>query len=164
MTAPLHLLSAARDAAEESGIPWTLVSAMCEQESAWNPWAMRFEPAWHYWYTAKETNSLPHFGASVATEKIQQGTSFGLMQVIGAVAREHGCTLPFLSALCDPATGLHYGCLHLAGFKRRFGTLLRAVSAYNHGSPQDDDPYAASVLRRWRRICEEAGLPAPEDS
>ncbi|MGD0955720.1 MAG: hypothetical protein ABR953_02685 [Candidatus Acidiferrales bacterium] len=40
--------------------------------------------------------------------------SWGLMQVMGQVARKHGFTGKFLSALCDPVTALDIGCAALA--------------------------------------------------
>lgn len=36
------------------------------------------------------------------------------MQVMGQVARKHGFTGKFLSALCDPVTALDIGCAALA--------------------------------------------------
>ena len=83
-----------------------LVCAMCEQESAWNTYAIRYEPGFRTRYVAPL--GLP------PTEEIARSISWGLMQVMGQVAREHGFDGKFLSALCDPALGLDIGCAALA--------------------------------------------------
>ncbi len=83
-----------------------LVCAIVEQESAWNTYAIRYEPGFRTRYVAPL--GLP------ATEEIARSISWGLMQVMGQVAREHGFTGKFLSALCDPLVGLDIGCAALA--------------------------------------------------
>ena len=83
-----------------------LVCAIIEQESAWNTYAIRYEPGFRTRYVAPL--GLP------PTEEIARSISWGLMQVMGQVAREHGFDGKFLSALCDPALGLDIGCAALA--------------------------------------------------
>src|SRR5579871_6596982 len=84
----------------------SLVCAVIEQESAWNPWAMRYEPA----FFAKYVASLYTNNKVSASEAYARGFSWGLMQVMGQVARENGFADRFLSGLCDPATGMEFGC------------------------------------------------------
>jgi Transglycosylase SLT domain len=79
-----------------------LVCAIVEQESAWDAHAIRYEPAFRTRYVAPL--ALP------PTEEIARSMSWGLMQVMGQVAREHGFAGKFLSALCEPAAGLDIGC------------------------------------------------------
>src|SRR5882762_10514227 len=96
------LLALAHRAAEAEGLDAALVCAVVEQESAWNPWAMRYEPAFFTKYVAPlYTNNKIS-----ATEAYARGFSWGLMQVMGQVARESGFDAQFLSALCDPEQGL----------------------------------------------------------
>jgi hypothetical protein len=83
-----------------------LVCAVVEQESAWDTHAIRYEPGFRTRYVAPL--GLP------PTEEIARSISWGLMQVMGQVAREHGFQGKFLSALCDPAIGLDLGCAALA--------------------------------------------------
>src|SRR3979490_2706227 len=83
-----------------------LVCPVIEQESAWNPWAIRYEPAFFSKYVA----SLYTNNKIAATEAYARGFSWGLMQVLGQVARESGFDALFLSALCDPEQGLAVGC------------------------------------------------------
>ena len=68
--------------------------------------AIRYEPGFRARYvTPLEFNP---------TEEIARSISWGLMQVMGQVAREHEFQRPFLSALCDPSAGLTFGCIVLA--------------------------------------------------
>jgi len=81
---PSQLLTLARHAAEARALDPGLVCAVIEQESAWNPWAMRYEPVFFTKYVAPlYTNNKIS-----ATEAYARGFSWGLMQVMGQVARE----------------------------------------------------------------------------
>jgi soluble lytic murein transglycosylase-like protein len=127
-----------RRAALLSGVAPSLICAVCEQESAWNPWAIRFEPAFWLKYAA------PH-GVSV-TELNARATSWGLMQVLGQTAREMGFADPYLSALCDPATGLFWGSRVLARkLANAGGNVESALLLYNGGGNQN---YPAEVTAR----------------
>jgi soluble lytic murein transglycosylase-like protein len=54
---------------------------------------------------------------------------------MGATARDMGFDGSFLTALCDPFTGLEYGCRYLRSLIKRYGWDQRAgVAAYNAGS------------------------------
>jgi len=101
-----ELIARARAAAAHHELEPALVCAVIEQESAWNTYAIRYEPGFRTRYVAPL--GLP------PTEEIARSISWGLMQVMGQVAREHGFTGKFLSALCDPALGLDSGCAALA--------------------------------------------------
>jgi len=129
-----------------------LVFALIEQESNYQTQAMRFEPGYR-WLWPKPSEVKAPFGVSLATERNQQATSWGLMQVMGAVAREHGCGLPYLSSLCNPGLGIEYGCKHLAKLKRRWPAKCDYISAYNAGHPtMKNKQYVASVLARSERL------------
>jgi len=148
-----------------------LVKAVVEQESNGNTFAFRPERGYRYLWNV-ETNKpyqpssaqiatnivppdFPFLGAGRAAEYDGQRASWGLMQVMGAVARELQFRDPYLSALCEPALGLVYGCKHLAkAIKRTVGNAEKALSIYNSGRP--DSPqgaaYASEVLRRYNRL------------
>ncbi len=51
------LIALARAAAEAHQLDAALVCAICEQESAWNPWAIRYEPAFFTHYIAPQLNA-----------------------------------------------------------------------------------------------------------
>jgi soluble lytic murein transglycosylase-like protein len=139
---PSQLLLLARKAATVQSLDPGLVCAVIEQESAWNPWAMRYEPAFFSKYVA----SLYTNNKVSATEAYARGFSWGLMQVMGQVARESGFDALFLSALCDPEQGLTVGCRVL---RRKFdavaGETTRALLAWNGGA---NPTYATQVIAR----------------
>jgi soluble lytic murein transglycosylase-like protein len=139
---PSQLLTLARKAAASQSLDPSLVCAVVEQESAWNPWAMRYEPAFFSKYVAPlYTNNKIS-----ASEAYARGFSWGLMQVMGQVARETDFDAPFLSALCDPEQGLAVGCKIL---RRKLdaasGDTTRGLLAWNGGGNPN---YAAQVLAR----------------
>jgi soluble lytic murein transglycosylase-like protein len=106
MNSPPQLVALARKAAAAQSLDPALVCALIEQESAWNPWAMRYEPA----FFAKYVAHLNTNNKITASEAYARGFSWGLMQVMGQVAREMGFDGTFLSATCDPEQGLGIGC------------------------------------------------------
>lgn len=139
-------------AANAAGLEPVLVAALILQESGGNSRAIRHEPEYR-WLWPGGGPVTPPPGVSLATEVAQQRTSWGLMQVMGAVAREYGCREPFLTALIDdPALGLRFGCLHLAVLFARFPGAGRegAVSAYNagHPTPDNETSYVRPVIAR----------------
>jgi soluble lytic murein transglycosylase-like protein len=119
-----------------------IVCAVVEQESAWNTFALRFEPA----FFAKYVASLYTNNKVTASEAYARGFSWGLMQVMGQVARETGYDAPYLSAICDPQQGLAIGCKVLRKkFDATAGDTTRALLAWNGGAnPQ----YPVQVLAR----------------
>lgn len=141
-SAPSLLLTLARKAAASQSLDPALVCAVVEQESGWNPWAMRYEPAFFSKYVA----SLYTNNKISASEAYARGFSWGLMQVMGQVARETGFDAPFLSALCDPEQGLAIGCKVLRKkVDAVAGDTTRALLAWNGGA---NPSYAAQVLAR----------------
>jgi len=140
--APSQLLVLARKAAASQSLDPALVCAVIEQESGWNPWAMRYEPAFFSKYVA----TLYTNNKISASEAYARGFSWGLMQVMGQVARETGFDAPFLSALCDPEQGLSVGCKVLRKkFDAMVGDTTRALLAWNGGA---NSTYAAQVIAR----------------
>jgi len=140
--------------ATRRGLDPMLVAAMVEIESGGNEHAMRFEPVW---YERLHKVDVPR-GVSEATERMQQATSWGLMQVLGVTARERGCDAPFLSVLCTPVVGLEYGCQYLQWQFERYGELSDAVAAYNAGSVRLSEDgsyvnqaYVDKVMRAYAR-------------
>jgi soluble lytic murein transglycosylase-like protein len=142
MSVTPDILALAKRHAISYALDPALVCAVVEQESAWNTWAMRYEPA----FFAKYVASLYTNNKVTASEAYARGFSWGLMQVMGQVAREAGCDAPFLSSLCDPAQGLAIGCKVL---RRKFdavsGDTTRALLAWNGGA---NPAYPVQVLAR----------------
>jgi soluble lytic murein transglycosylase-like protein len=142
MAVPSQLLVLARKAAAAQSLDPALVCAVVEQESAWNPWAIRYEPL----FFAKYVASLYTNNKISASEAYARGFSWGLMQVMGQVARESGVDALFLSALCDPEQGLAIGCKVLRKkIDVMAGDTMRGLLAWNGGG---NPAYPAQVLAR----------------
>jgi len=88
-------------------------------------------------------------GKLTATEAYARSFSWGLMQVMGAVAREEGFTGTSLAELCDPATGIDAGCKHLANIFKRVGDVDDAKRvALLHWNGGANEAYPNEVLAR----------------
>lgn len=132
-----ELVALAKDTAARHGLDPVLVCAVVEQESTWDPWAIRAEPTFDERYV-KPMHKTP-------TEEWARSMSWGLMQLMGESARERGYTGP-IPALCDPATGLEWGCVHLKGkLAAAGGNVTKALLLWNGGGNQQ---YAAEVETR----------------
>ena len=144
--------------AGKHGVPEGIVRGLIEAESGWNPWAMRYESHYRWLYCPRkqrpDANPSPLPGCSRDTEREAQKTSWGLLQIMGAAARERGFRGVFLSELCDPEVGLEYGLMHLNWMRKRFydkGGWPAVISAYNAGTPTGSNrAYVDKVLKYWR--------------
>jgi soluble lytic murein transglycosylase-like protein len=139
LSTPASRLALVTPVAGKYGLEATLVAAVCEQESEWNPFAIRFEPAFEARYIK------PALPAAPTTRELTEAMSFGLMQVMGEVAIEFGWQGKFLTELCDPATGVLYGCRKLQNCFSIHGDAETALLAYNGGG---NPLYPAQVLGR----------------
>lgn len=145
--------------AARHGLPPELVAAMVRVESGGDPWAVRYEPGFYRRYLEDLALSTTD-GCSEDTERRTRAMSFGLLQIMGQVARELGCELPFLSQLCDPETGLEWSCKYLAQLRRRLSrahgaTTWECVCAAYNGGPgvvtgagAHNNPAYAEKIRR----------------
>jgi soluble lytic murein transglycosylase-like protein len=141
---PPELIAQARQIAAAHGLEPALVCAVIEQESAWNPWAVRYELAFLSRYVAP----LYTAGKISATEAYTRAISWGLMQVMGQVARESGFGKNSLAELCDPKIGVEFGCQILAKhMSRAKGDATQALLAWNGGANLN---YPIEVLARKR--------------
>jgi len=132
------LINLARLAAAKHSLDSALVCAIVEQESAWETHAIRYEPAFRTRYVSPL--GLP------ATEEVARSISWGLMQVMGQVARENGFSGKSLAELCVPSTGLEIGCAIFASkLSTAAGDVPRALKRWNGGANSD---YATQVLAR----------------
>jgi Transglycosylase SLT domain len=125
---------------------WTLV-AQVEKESSGNPEAKRLESGYRWFYPSGSTPT--------GDEMEFQRTSWGLLQIMGATARELGYTEPATpwpsSPLkSDPAAALDLGCRYLVNQLRRYGNISDALSAYNagHATPDNCLAYVKPILAR----------------
>lgn len=111
-----------------------MILAVIETESGGNEYAIRYEP--HYRYLVEPRQYAANLGLSMATEEMLQRTSFGLMQPMGGVCREHSFD-DNLIKIMDPKLSVFYGCKHLKKKMQRYGDDPATLyAAYNAGSPQ----------------------------
>lgn len=113
-----------------------LVGAIICTESAGNECTTRYESGWKYFYQQDEYAKT--LGITVNTEMVHQATSWGLMQIMGSVAREQGFA-DHLNKLTNPNTNLIYGCSFLVKLYKKYGLLPDVIASYNAGSPRKDE-------------------------
>jgi hypothetical protein len=159
-----------------NGLEPQLVKAQVLVESGGNTWAWNPEPAYRYLWDVKLNRPFRQLTSGEAIAKTPpsdfltlqgdrdqefwaQQSSWGLLQVMGAVAREVGFNGPFLTELCKPEVGMHVGCLYLARLlKRGGGNIVAALAAYNGGwegnrqAPYRNDSYVRKVFDARERI------------
>lgn len=153
-------------------IPWDLVTkistdlkldpkfigAIVKVESNGNSATVRYEPNYKYLYFPDKYAALVF--VTVDTETILQKCSWGLMQVMGGVARELGFT-ELIPRLCEPALGLEFGCRKIRALMEKYGNnnLSDLAAAYNAGSVRksnkityDNERYVDSVMNYYRML------------
>lgn len=128
-----------------------LVEAFVLKESSGDPWAWNPEPRYRYLWNvrtqapfrkmtdAEQASEVPPADfPMIAGDRDQewwaQQASWGLMQLMGALARELGFGGRYLTQLCEPELNLRYGCMHIAALMTwAKGDIRRAAAAYNGG-------------------------------
>lgn len=111
----------------------SLIAAIIQTESGNDPFAVRFEPTYKWLYKTKE--NAKEANISEATEAVLQSCSFGLTQVMLAVAREYGLTgSPF--KLLDPKINIEYCAKHLSNYFKKYNSEDEVIASYNAGSPK----------------------------
>lgn len=142
----------------------TLILAIMWQESGGNQWAWNPEPAYRWYWNVKTTapfrrltpeevarkvppSDFPCFAGDPDQEWNAQGVSWGLMQLMGAAAREQGFKGNYLTELCDPLINLEFGIKHLWNYAYQFGNRStdQALLRWNGGG---DPGYPGKVLAK----------------
>lgn len=142
-----------------------LVYGIIKTESDCRHYVVRYEPGYRYLF--KPHHVCPP-GCSVDTEIALQKTSFGLMQVMGAVFREHGYQDWLSFVLLKPWLQVRYGCAHLNRKITEWG-LTGGIAAYNAGRPVFregtrefvNQEYVDKVLgfaKGWEEYCVASGI------
>lgn len=138
----LPLVHIAKAVAAKHSLDPTLVCAVCEHESSWEPNAVRLEQGFYQHYI-KPLKLRP-------SESILRSCSFGLMQILGEVARELGFDGDF-DALSDPETGIEYGCRKLAKCVASHpNDTVGALLAYNGGADQHYPDMVLPLMEKYR--------------
>lgn len=116
--------------AYETSVDPAWVMAIIEQESQFNTAAVRFEPLFKYFY--KPAHFAEHPLISIDTEIATQKMSWGLGQIMGALAREQGHQ-GFMAELLKPEVNLKHICQRLKFLKRYSHEAEAIFAAYNGG-------------------------------
>lgn len=111
-----------------AGLDPALVCAVCAHESdGWQQYAVRYEPGFYTRYIESMKNLSE-------TEKRMRATSFGLMQIMGQVAREQGFDAKYLPELLEPMENIRMGCRKLKReLDKHSGDVTAALLGYNGG-------------------------------
>lgn len=153
--------------AEPHGLDTDLVLAVVAQESSGRPGAWNPEP--HYrWFWDISANSPFRVvtDSEVASQRPPddfdgddaewwgQQSSWGLLQVMGAVARERGFAAVDLPDLCVPWIGIRYGIAQLVHLRKRFGSGDDMLATYNGGpgAKGGNRDYVAAIHRRLKEL------------
>ncbi len=126
-----------------------VIAAVILQESAGNPFAIRFEPVFFESRIKPKGRDLagyvPKSLPTFETEQVARSTSWGLMQLLGETARSRlGFKNPFLSALLLPEVNVECGCKLLRSLLDNFPNLpednryRKALERYNGSKSYPD--------------------------
>lgn len=156
MTTTLPFFPEISAACSEVSIDPLVLYAIMQHESGGNTWAMRYEAAYHYLVQPRDFASS--LGISYDTELVCQKSSWGLCQVMGGVAREHGY-MGHLTELCRPDLGIKYAAAHLKKKFTKYGEETAAIAAYNQGNARkwgtayaNEVTYVDPVLLKLRAL------------
>lgn len=125
---PLNLI---KKVAEANALSPAFLTAIVVGESSGDQFAVRFEPHYKWLYKVKENAAENRITED--TEKVMQMTSWGLCQVMGAVARELGVKGPIF-AMLEPSVNLKIAALLIVRLRNKYKSHEDLFAAYNAGS------------------------------
>jgi hypothetical protein len=154
-----ELVATAKRIALQHGLDPVLICAICEQESSWDPLAIRpeSESGFAARYGAAYTRIVQASATKIDDKWLRFEdvfyASYGLMQtmypVIIETFPEQAVALKFPTWLCDPEIGLTQGCrLFARKLSGAANVLSRALIHWNGGGNPN---YPAEVLARMVR-------------
>lgn len=108
-------------------VSFPLAQAIIRQESAWDPYAIRYEPEYNYLFTPEKFKKT-----SFETEIVAQKISWGLGQLMGALLREQGLT-GFLSEALDPTVNITHLCKRIKTLEKISSNQNDIIAMYNGG-------------------------------
>jgi hypothetical protein len=137
-----------------------LIAAFVEVETSGLSFRVRHEPSWHYFVTPEKF--APMMGITLDTEKVLQSCSWGLMQIMGSVARERGFYSD-LPRLTDNYLGIYYGCCQLNYLRTKFNySRDELISAYNAGHPTKSNQSYVDKVNYWLQFFQKNGISETE--
>lgn len=125
-----EILKLVQHFADQNQIDWHWIAAIIQQESAWNCYAIRFEPSFSYFYKPDEYAKKTKI--TLSTEINAQKTSWGLGQIMGGLAREQGLE-ESLARLVIPEINIGQICLRIKTLKKYSNEVSDIFAMYNGG-------------------------------
>lgn len=118
----------------QADLPPEMILAIIEAESDGNPYAATYHAnySWINMQTKRPADCHPN------TESVHQRMAWGLMQIMGATARDIGFER-WLTELTIPVVNIAIGMKYLAGLSERYlesHGIDGVIAAYNAGSPK----------------------------
>lgn len=107
-----------------------IVKAIITQESAWQMFALRYEPNYRYLFQP-EIYAKSAF-ISISTEVNTQKMSWGLGQIMGGLAREQGHK-GLMGELFIPQNNINHICIRIAALKKKCDSPEEIFACYNGG-------------------------------
>lgn len=110
--------------------PPSIVKAIIQQESNFNPHVLRYEPEYKYLYSS--STYAHELGITVETEIITQKISWGLGQIMGGLARELGFR-DHMNVLLIPEVNIKYIFENIKRIGHQAVTPTEVFACYNGG-------------------------------
>lgn len=146
------------DLAPQAELDPLMVLAMIDTESAGCRWVTRYEPNWAYFTQIERFARTVKPNITVQTERMLQATSWGLMQIMGAVARELGHD-GHIPELLQPRVNILFGTKKLQALKRPGYSTDDQIAAYNAGRVvklssglYQNQVYVDRVRSKWNQL------------
>jgi soluble lytic murein transglycosylase-like protein len=155
-------LSIAKVSAEEYNIPLAYLMAIAEIESAFDPYALRFETDNPWIYHPRKYANMNKI--TPLTEEMLQHFSFGLCQIMGSTIRSPLGFKGPLAQTFNPQLNLRLGAKYIKWLAKKYSDPQDLASAYNAGRPMrkkneftyHNQKYVDRFIdakRRWEREC-----------
>jgi soluble lytic murein transglycosylase-like protein len=122
--------------AKKYHVDTNLLIALMGVESGGRAWVSRFEPHIKKYYSPNKF--AQYNNQTLSTEKIQQASSFGYMQILGRTARLLGFQEP-LGNLFNPDVNIEYACKLIKDIRLRYRHEEDIIAAYNAGAARIDN-------------------------
>lgn len=118
----------------QADLPPEMILAIIETESDGNPYAATYHAnySWINMQTKRPADCHPN------TESVHQRMAWGLMQIMGAIARDMGFE-GWLTELTNPEINIAIGMKYLASLAKKYMEshgIDGVIAAYNAGSPK----------------------------
>jgi hypothetical protein len=156
-----------------AGLDPVLVQALVVTESKGQPYAHRVEPSYLanrlVQQQAEAWSRKWHGTPTSYTERTDRASSWGLGQLLGQTAREHGFAAQYLPELAEVEVNLAWVCRVLAAWQRRAQSPHHLLAMWNGGPgtpyPQMRDDVRGYVAKVGDFMAESpyADQPAVED-